>query len=367
VRAAAANATDKRNAMKVPASVLMLFIASTLSACTRPTEAVRRKAPEVTVTTPQAKTVAIAERYVCKIQSQHHVSIRAVERGRLEAILVSPGQAVQENDVLFKIQSRLHQAKRDAEAAETQLAQVQLDHARQQHEDKLIPQEEVAVAEARLARAQAHLAAAELNFDAVTAPFAGIVGGLHHQRGSLVERGEILTTLSDNSLMRVYFKIPEARYLDHMADRNSQPEDLKIELELASGSKFPQTGRMETIDGHFNHETGTITFRADFPNPDGLLRHGQTGTVLLSRMQKDALVIPQRATFEMLDKRYVYVVDAQDVAHQREVVIENELDDLFVVSKGIGPDDKIVLEGIRYVRDGDKVEYKMEQPRVVPD
>ena len=350
--------------MKLPAAMLMLIWLS-LSACSRQTDVVRQGAHKVTVTTPHARSVKITERYVCQIQSQRHISVRAVERGHLEEIPVKEGQAVQEGDVLFKVQSILHQTKRDAEIAETKLAQVQVNDAHQQREDKLVTQEEVAVAEAMLARANARLAAAELNFAAVKAPFAGVVGRIRHQEGSLVERGEILSTLSENSLMRVYFNVPEVRYLKYMADPNPQLEDLQIELELANGSKFPQTGKMGAIDGKFNHETGTISFRADFPNPDRLLRHGQTGTVLISRMQKDAIVIPQRTTFEMLDKRYVYVVDTQDMAHQREIVVQNELDDLFVVNKGIGVDDKIVLEGVRYVRDGDKVEYEVEQPQPV--
>ena len=111
--------------------------------------------------------------------------------------------------------------------------------------------------------------------------------------------------------------------------------------------------------------TGNVAFRADFPNPDRLLRHGQTGTVLISQVQNDAIVIPQRATFEVLDKRYVYVVDKDDVAHQREIVIQNELEDLFVVKTGVGVDDKIVIEGVRLVRDGDKVEYEDRQSKKV--
>jgi membrane fusion protein (multidrug efflux system) len=342
--------------MKV-AVVLLILISLSLSACSRQTDVVGQEARKVTVTTPQAKSVTITERYACQIESQHHITVRAVERGHLEAIPAREGQVAQEGDVLFKVQTMVHQAKRDAEAAETKLAQVQRDQAQQQQENKLVSREEVAVAEARLARAQAHLAAAELSLGDVKAPFTGIVGRLHHQEGSLVEKGEMLTTLSDNSQMRVYFNVPEARYLKYMADRNSQPEDLQIELELASGSKFPQSGKMAAIDANFNNETGTISFLADFPNPDRLLRHGQTGTVLLGRVQKDAIVVPQRATFEMLDKRYVYVVDAQNVAQQREIVVQNELDGLFVVSKGVGVDDKIVLEGALYVRDGDRVEY----------
>src|SRR5262245_2264412 len=183
--------------MKVRAAVLML-ISLSLSACNRQTDVVRQGVHKVTVTTPQAKSVTISERYVCEIQSQHHITVHAVERGLLEEILVREGQAVQEGDVMFKVESTVHQAKRDAEVAETQLEQVQLNETRQQHENKLVPQEDVAVAEAKLAKAKAHLAAAELSFAAIKAPFAGIVGRLHHQQASLVEKGEILTTLSDN-------------------------------------------------------------------------------------------------------------------------------------------------------------------------
>ena len=134
---------------------------------------------------------------------------------------------------------------------------------------------------------------------------------------------------------------------------------------LANGSKFPQTGKIGAIEAQFNNETGNIPFRADFPNPDRLLRHGQTGNVLIHRTLKNAIVIPQRATFEILDKRYVYVVDKDDVVHQREIVIQNELDDIFVIKKGLGVDDRIVLEGIRQVRDGEKVEYEFRRPEQV--
>ena len=131
---------------------------------------------------------------------------------------------------------------------------------------------------------------------------------------------------------------------------------------LANGKKFPQIGTIGAIEADFNNETGNIKFRADFPNPDRLLRHGQTGTVLISRVQNDAIVIPQRAVFEVLQKRYVYVLDNDDVAHQREIAIQNELEDLFVIKTGLTVDDKIVLEGARQVRDGEKVEYEFRDP-----
>ncbi len=140
------------------------------------------------------------------------------------------------------------------------------------------------------------------------------------------------------------------------------PTILQIELVLANDSTFQQRGKIGAIEADFNNETGNIAFRADFPNPNGLLRHGQTGTVLIHRVLKNAIVIPQRATFEILAKRYAYVVGEDDVVHQREIVIQNEMDDIFVIEEGLEEGEKIVLEGIRQVRDGEKVEYEFRDP-----
>jgi membrane fusion protein (multidrug efflux system) len=200
-----------------------------------------------------------------------------------------------------------------------------------------------------------------LNSTFVRAPFDGILGRLHEQLGSFVKAGDTLTTLSDNSVMRAYFKVPEKQYLEFMASRN-QPEGVKIELVLANQTKLPQPGMFDAIEAGFDNQTGTIAFRADFPNPDRRLRHGQTGTILMHRKVHDAIVIPQRATYESMNKRYVYVVDKDDVAHRREIVVQNEMDDIFVIKKGVGVDDRIVLEGIRQVRDGAKVEYEFRPP-----
>ena len=126
----------------------------------------------------------------------------------------------------------------------------------------------------------------------------------------------------------------------------------KIELVLANQDEVPAARQARCDPGPIQQETGNIAFRADFPNPDGLLRHGQTGTILIPRKVHDAIVIPQRATFEILDKRYVYVVDKDDVVHRREIVVQDEVDDIFVIKKGVGVGDRIVLEGIRQVRDG---------------
>jgi membrane fusion protein (multidrug efflux system) len=323
--------------------------------------------PKVVVTSPKAKDVIITEPFVCQIRSQRHIEVCALEGGYLEEILVREGQAVKKGDLMFKIVPVLYQAKLNAELAEAQLARLEFNNTKALCEKKIVSQNEVALLQAKLAKAQAkaELAGAELNFTNVRAPFDGIVDRLHEQLGSLVKEGDVLTTLSDNSVMWVYFNVREAYYLEYMARVDQHKGDEKIELLLADGSKFAETGKIGAIEAKFNNETGNIPFRADFPNPKRLLRHGQTGTVLIHRTLRDAIVIPQRAIFELLDKRYVYVVGEDHVAHQRLITIQNELEDTFVIKSGLDVKDRIVLEGIREVHDGDKVEYEFRKPEEV--
>jgi membrane fusion protein (multidrug efflux system) len=348
-------------------AIILALISLSLPACNMHKEEPHQEHHKIVATSPQSKAVTLIQKYVCQIHSKRHIQVRALEMGYLEAIPVREGQQVKEGDLMFKVRPILYQSKLDAEKAEADLAQLEYDYTKKLCDDKVVSQNEVKLLGAKLAKAQAKmkLAAAELDFATVKAPFDGIVDSLRHQQGSLVQEGEILTTLSDNSVMWVYFNVAEARYLEYKADLNEHTEDLQIELVLANGNTFQHVGKIGAIEADFNNETGNIPFRADFPNPDGLLRHGQTGNVLIRRVLNDAIVIPQRATFEVLDKRYVYVVDKDDVAHQREIVIQNELEDIFVIKEGVGADDTIVLEGIRQVRDGEKVEYEVQQPEQV--
>lgn len=340
----------------ISACVLALM-SVTLCSCARETEAHQTEHHKIVATSPQSKAVTITERYVCQIHSQRHIQIRALEMGYLEAIQIKEGQHVDEGQTLFTVRPILYQSKLDAENAEARLAQLEYNNTKKLFDQKVVSQNELLLLEAKLLKAQAKakLAAAELDFATVKAPFDGIVDRLMHQQGSLVQEGEVLTTLSDNSTMWVYFNVPEARYLEYMSSPDKD-KDLTIELELANFSKFNQIGKIGAIEADFNNKTGNISFRADFPNTEGLLRHGQTGTILISHVQPDSIVIPQRATFEILNKRFVYVIDEHNVAHQREIVPAEELEDLYVLKSGVGVNERIVLEGIRQVHDGDEVE-----------
>jgi membrane fusion protein (multidrug efflux system) len=348
-------------------AIILAVISISLPACDTREDQSGSEHHKIVATSPEAKDVTITEQYVCQIHAQRDINVCALENGYLQEIRVNEGQAVKKGDVMFTIVPTLYQAKLDAELAEAKLAELELNNTIRLAKKNVVSENEVALYEAKLAKAKAKakLAEAELRFTTVTAPFDGIVDRLHEQLGSLIKEGEVLTTLSDNSVMWVYFNVPEARYLDYKAGVGQGKESRKIELVLANGSKFQHTGKIGAIEAKFNNETGNIPFRADFPNPDGLLRHGQTGTVLIHRTLNNAIVIPQRATYEILDKRYVYVVGKDEVAHQREIVLQHELEDIYVIKSGLDVDDRIVLDGIRQVRDGEKVEYEFHKPELV--
>lgn len=318
----------------------------------------------IIVTCPTYHDVVSTQQYVCQMRSSRHIELCALESGYLEKIQVREGQLVNENEPLFQVVPTLYKARLDTDLAEAQQVQIELDNTLKLNQKNVVSAQEVALVKAKLAKAQAkvELSRAELNFTTIKAPYAGIIDRLHKQQGSLVSEGDVLTTLSDNSLMWVYFNVPEAAYLDYMANFSKHPEELTVELVLANGTKFSHPGVIGAIEADFNNQTGNIPFRADFPNPELLLRHGQTGTILISRMQPKSIVIPQRAVFEILAKRYVYVVDEESHVHQREITIEKEMDDIYLVRAGLGVGEKIVLEGTQLVRDGDHVDYQFRAP-----
>ncbi|QGQ25569.1 efflux RND transporter periplasmic adaptor subunit [Gimesia benthica] len=325
---------------------------------------------KIIVTTPVKKDVISTQQYVCQIHSCQHIEVRALEGGYLEKINIKEGQHVKKGDLLFKILPTLFQARMESELAEANRVQIELDNAQSLMDKGIVSSQEIALKKAELAKAKAkvQLAQAELGFTNVKAPFDGIVDRQRNQLGSLIEEGDVLTTMSDNSLMWVYFNVPEAQYLEYKAELDKdggKSDHLQIELKLANGEIFPQQGKIGAIEADFNNMTGNIPFRADFPNPEGLLRNGQTGTILIHRTLQNILVIPQRATFEILAKRYAFVVDKDNVVHQRDIEIEGEQDDIFVLKSGLKEGEKIILEGIRQVKDGDKIKYDFRDPQEV--
>ncbi|WP_428654085.1 efflux RND transporter periplasmic adaptor subunit [Runella sp.] len=318
------------------------------------------------VTSPLRKDTTITKEYVSQIHAISHIELRALEKGYLQKIFVDEGQFVRKGQAMFQIMPMLYEAEQQKAQAEANFAEIEYRNTKALADSNIVSKNELALAKAKWDKAKAELSLAQvhLGFTDIRAPFDGIMDHFQVRLGSLVGEGDLLTTLSDNSKMWVYFNVPEAEYLDYKT-RSEKEGMLKVGLRMANNKVFEYPGVVETIEADFNNETGNIAFRATFPNPKKLLRHGETGNIQVVQSLKNALIIPQKATFEVLEKKYVYVVDKNNVIRSREVTIAAELPHIFVVKDGLKEDDKILLEGLRQVRENEKIHYKFVQPASV--
>lgn len=320
-----------------------------------------------TATSPLRQDTTVTQVYVCQIRAIQHIELRALERGYLQSIFVDEGKFVRKGQAMFQIMPLLYQAELQKAEAEAKFAEIEYLNTKQLADSNVVSKNELALSKAKLDKAKAELSLAQvhLGFTKISAPFDGIMDRFQVRLGSLVNEGDLLTTLSDNSEMWVYFNVPEAEYLNYKTHLRKDSL-MRVRLQMANNQIFEYPGVVKTIEADFNNETGNIAFRATFPNPKGLLRHGETGNVLATSVIKSALIIPQKSTFEVLEKKYVFVVDKDNIVHQKEITIGAELPDLYVISSGINETDRIMLEGIRKVRDNDKIaEYKYEDPKTV--
>ncbi|WP_020595767.1 efflux RND transporter periplasmic adaptor subunit [Spirosoma panaciterrae] len=318
------------------------------------------------VTSPLQRDTTITNQYVCQIRSIQHIELRALEKGYLQKIFVDEGQYVKKGQLMFQILPIQYQAELQKAEAEANFVGVEFKNTKALADSNIVSKNELALAKAKLdkANAEVSLAKVHLGFTEVRAPFDGIMDHFQVRLGSLVDEGDLLTTLSDNSQMWVYFNVPEAEYLNYKT--HAQQENLNhVNLLMANNQVFNHPGVVQTIEADFNNETGNIAFRATFPNPNSLLRHGETGNIQMTLPLRNALIIPQKSTFEVLEKKYVYVIDKENKVRSREIEIAAELPHIFVVKSGLKKDDKILLEGLRQVRENQKIAYKFVQPEAV--
>jgi membrane fusion protein, multidrug efflux system len=313
------------------------------------------------VTSPLRRDTLTTRDYVCQIRAIQHIEVRALERGYLQEIFVDEGKFVKRGQMMFQIMPLLYKAELQKAQAEAEFADIEYRNTKSLADSNVVSKNELALAKAKLdkAKAEVSLAQVHLNFTEIRAPFSGLMDRFHVRQGSLLEEGDLLTILSDNSKMWVYFNVPEAEYLDYKTAVANKDSVMNVKLQMANYQMFEYDGWVETIEADFNNETGNIAFRATFPNPKGLLRHGETGNIRVMRPIRNALLIPQKSTFEVLEKKYVFTVDKDGVVKSREIKISAELPHLFVVDSGLEEGDKILLEGLRQVRENQKIAYQV--------
>ena len=339
-------------------------------ACTTHNEK-KSEAGKFPVTSPVIMDTTYTSEYVAEIQSLQNVEIRAKIKGYIEKIHVDEGKQVKAGQTLFSINSLEFQkelmkarAMIKTAIAESKTAELELQTAKALLEKHIIAKSEFAKAQAnveayvaKVEEAKAAEASAIINvaLAEIKAPFDGIINRIPFKTGSLIDEGTLLTTLSNNREVFAYFNVSEKEYLNFTNEKRNDAKN-NISLLLANGQTHRYKGTVETIEGEFNKSTGNIAFRAKFPNPDLLLKHGSSGKVQLTNEIKSALLIPQKATFEIQDKFYVFLVDANNVVKQRNIVIKQRLPHLYVIESGLSATEKFVYEGIQNVKEGDQIQ-----------
>jgi RND family efflux transporter MFP subunit len=358
--------------VRLACCMLVLFFVS----CKQSDKATQTTSDSFQVVHPKMVDTVFVKEYVADIHSLRNVEIRTRVKGFIEKIHVDEGRPVREGQILFTLGGReLRENLLRANAtlksleAELKVAEVEWKNTRMLAEKKVVSNTELEMAiarkeavEARIEEAKASVAIAKLNlsFAEIRAPFDGVINRIPFKTGSVVSEGDLLTTISNNREVFAYYNVSEKEFIDVMK-KDSLGQMEEVSLLMANNELFPYGGKVETVENEIDKATGNIAFRARFRNPDLLLKHGASGKIMVKEELKDALVIPQKSSFEIQDKIYVYVVDSTQTIRVRNIVPRLRLTHLYVVQSGLSTNDQVLYEGIQQVKEGLRV-----KPVVIP-
>lgn len=348
-----------------------LLVCGLLSSCGNKEQAQQgMQAPEIAVETIQPADASYQNSYPATVKGKTDIAIRPQVTGFITKVHVDEGQHVRKGQTLFTLDqvqfnAAVEQAQANVNSASSAVSTAEItERNKKMLLDKNIISEtewqlaanQLAQAKAALAQAQAALTTAKKNlaYTVVTAPSDGVVGTIPNREGSLASPSsqQPLTTVSDNSQVYAYFSLGEKDILELTEGGNASVDAgvkalPKVKLQLADGSLYPLEGTVATVSGVIDNSTGAASARALFDNPSGMLRSGNTGQVIIPRVSHDAIVIPQKATYELQDLRYVYTLNDSNITVPTAITIEPYNDGkTYVVTSGLKPGDRIVTEGV---------------------
>ncbi|MHA4847176.1 efflux RND transporter periplasmic adaptor subunit [Flavitalea antarctica] len=336
----------------------------------------KEERPNIPVITLQAEDTILNTNYVATVQAIRNVEVRTKIGGSLEKILVDEGRFVKKGQAMFELNKQVFaveleraRANLDKIKAEAHMAELEVNRVKLLVDKKIISQSELDLAQAKLGAARAMIkeAAAEeekakirLQFTTIRAPFDGVINRIPLKRGSFVSEGELLTTVSDLEEVYTYFDVSEIEYLHYVKTKEKSGSKYSdVTLQLADGSRYPYPGKIETIEGEIDKSTGSIAFRARFPNPGHILKHGASGKVNITTDMDKVVLVPQRAVFEVQDKNYVFLLNKDSSVTMQSFVPAAKVAQSYAVKSGLTAGDKIVLEGAQNLRHGTKIDPRM--------
>jgi len=329
-----------------------------------------QQAPEIGVITVQEGSSDLNSAYAATIKGKTDIDVRPFVSGFITKVMVDEGQHVSKGQPLFTLDQVQYQAAVDQALASVASARTAVETARltasnkQKLFDKNIisdyenqlAKNQLAQAEAQLSQANAALTTARknLSYTIVTSPSDGFVGSIPNREGSLASPSMVtpLTTVSDNGDVYAYFSFNEKDILDmtdggkialNAAIANMPP----VQLQLADGTIYPELGKVATVSGVIDNSTGAANVRARFKNTNGMLRSGSTGQILVPVRMDSVIIVPQKATFEVQDRRFVYVVNDSNMTVSTPITVSAQDNGKeFVVTSGLKPGQRVVVEGV---------------------
>ncbi|MBB5439058.1 membrane fusion protein (multidrug efflux system) [Pedobacter sp. AK017] len=364
--------------IQLPLFITLLFL---IQSCGPEQQTAQQESiQEYPVTTIVKGETIINTEYPATIEGQQNIEIRSKVDGFVAQIFVDEGAAVKKGQLLFRINApQYEQEVRTASAAiknadaEVNTAKMQVEKTLPLVREGIVSEYELKLAnfnlhakEAALLQARAGLANARTNlgYTAISSPADGVVGSIPYKTGSLVSSTSVqpLTTVSNIAHVFAYFSFNEKQFLDFTDSftGKNMKEKLKhfpaVTLLLANGAEYKEKGRMESIGGLINTETGAVNLRAGFPNPEGIIRSGASATIRIPLQVKDALLIPAKATYEMQEKLMAVTVNKDGTVKVTEIeVMDSPAGEFYVVKKGLNAGDHVVIEGMGGLKDGTKI------------
>jgi membrane fusion protein (multidrug efflux system) len=317
------------------------------------------------------KTVTGYSTYPVSIEGTVNSAVRAKVSGYITKVMVDEGQRVKKGQTLFTLETQSLSQEAGAAKANVNAAQVEVNKLKPLVEKGIISAVQLETAEARLAQAKANYnsVTASIGYATIKSPIDGYIGAINFRQGALVSPADPtpLTTVSDIEEVFAYFSMNERDYLDYLQNTEGKTLGEKIrnfppvELQLVNGQLYDQKGKIETVTGQVNKATGTVTFRATFPNHNRLLTNGNSGNIRIPKTFENVPVVPAASTFEQQGRVYVYRVQGDTVVVTTPIEVTDRVNNLVLVRDGVNEGDKVVAQGVGKLRDNALI-----QPQPVP-
>lgn len=304
--------------------------------------------------------------YPVRVEGKVNSAVRAKVSGYITEVLVDEGQRVNQGQILFRLETASLTEEAEAAAANVNVAQVEVNRLEPLVDQGIISNVQLETARARLAQARAshNSIAANIDYAEIKSPVDGYVGAIPFRQGALVSPADPnpLTTVSDIEDVYAFFSMNERDYLNFLLTTEGETLTEKIgnfppvELELVNGGVYEMAGEIQTVTGQVNPQTGTVSFRASFPNPNRILANGNSGRIRIPKVYENAAVVPEVSTFEQQGRVYVYHVGSDSVAVSSGIEVLDRINGMVIVDSGIQAGDQIVARGVGLLQNNTQIQ-----------